>query len=193
MVQVSCHRFGNCERFVDQVFQWLHLRHSGQRALIHVNFTELQFGLLTTIAGLATLDSVDASWLSTENNNFLALACLACLSSLLWLSCSGRKSPLRHKFIAFLVRHDVSQTPCGPPTLSFSQDRVAQLQHSHDVLESGHGILQWQAKCGDAWSSATLRCLVGLAVQNFVRFHVANMSIAALAEPPAHISTQMVA
>ena len=26
--------FGECEQFVDQVFQWLHLRHSGQRALI---------------------------------------------------------------------------------------------------------------------------------------------------------------
>ena len=26
--------FGECEQFVDQVFQWLHLRHSGQRAPI---------------------------------------------------------------------------------------------------------------------------------------------------------------
>ena len=38
-------------------------------------------------------------------------------------------------------------------------------------------ILQWQAKCGDAWGSAALRCLVGSAERNFVLFHVANMSI----------------
>ena len=145
MVLSCCRRFGNFERFVDQVFQWLHLRHSGQRApiqfYIDVHFTELQFGLLTTIAGLATSHSVDASWLSTENNNFLALACLACPSSLLWLGCSRRNSPLRHKFIAFWVQHDASQTPCGPPTLSISQDRVAQLQHSHDVLDAMAGKL----------------------------------------------------
>ena len=58
MVQVSCHRFGNCERFVDHVFQWLHLRHSGQRPpiqfYIDVNFAKFQFGVLATTAGLAT-------------------------------------------------------------------------------------------------------------------------------------------
>ena len=60
-----------------------------------------------------------------------------------------------------------------------------------DVLESGLCILQWQANCGDAWGSAALRCWVGLAGQNFVIFHVANMSIVALAETPDHISTQV--
>ena len=32
--QKDCFGFGECEQFVDQIFQWLHLRHSGQRAPI---------------------------------------------------------------------------------------------------------------------------------------------------------------
>ena len=44
-------------------FQWLHLRHSGQRAPIQfhidVNFEEFQFCVLATIAGLATSHCVD--------------------------------------------------------------------------------------------------------------------------------------
>ena len=46
----NCHRFGICKQFVHQVFQWLHLHHSGQRApiqfYIDVNFEEFQFGVL---------------------------------------------------------------------------------------------------------------------------------------------------
>ena len=127
MVQVSCHRIGNCERFVDQVFQWLHLRHSKQRARIQfyidVNFTEFQFVDLATIAGLATSHCVD-DVLAVNRNNFLALACLACLSSLL-----DEKSPLPSQVHRILgATSDLSQTPCSPPILSISQDRVAQLQ-----------------------------------------------------------------
>ena len=74
--------------------KWFHLRHSGQRApiqfYIDVNFAEFQFGVLATIAGLATSHYVD-DVLAVDRNNFLALACLACLSSLLWLGCSRRK------------------------------------------------------------------------------------------------------
>ena len=32
--QKDCFGFGECEQFVDQVFHWLHLRHSGLRAPI---------------------------------------------------------------------------------------------------------------------------------------------------------------
>ena len=80
MVQVSCNSFSICERFVDQVFQWLHLRHSGQRApiqiYIDINFAEFQFVVLATLAVLATSHCVD-DVLAVNRNNFLALACLA--------------------------------------------------------------------------------------------------------------------
>ena len=46
-----------------------------------------------------------------------------------------------------------------------------------DVLESGHLHLAMAGNCGDAWGSAAFRCLVGLAGQNVVLFHVANISI----------------
>ena len=34
--QKDCFGLGECEQFVDQVFPWLHLRHSGLRAPIQV-------------------------------------------------------------------------------------------------------------------------------------------------------------
>ena len=50
------------------------------------------------------------------------------------------KSPLLsqvHRI--FGATSDLSQTPCGPPTLAISQDRGAQLTSMvKDVLESGH-------------------------------------------------------
>ena len=70
------------------------------------------------------------SWLSAENNNFLALACFACLSSLLCLGCSKRKKSSSVTSSSHSSStSDVSQTPCGPPTLSVSQDGVTQDKH----------------------------------------------------------------
>ena len=142
MVQVSCHRFGNCERFVDQVFQWLHLRHSGQRApiqfYIDVSFAKFQFGVLATIAGLATSHYVD-DVLAVDRNNFLALALLACLSSLLWLGCSRRKksSSVTSSSLSWCNIQCITDTVWPSNTFNCTR-RVEQLSSMiRDVLESG--------------------------------------------------------
>ena len=56
----------------------------GYDPILHrCNFAEFQFGVLAALAGLTTSHCLD-DVLAVNRNTFLALACLACLSSLLW-------------------------------------------------------------------------------------------------------------
>ena len=163
MVQVSFHRFGNCNGLWTKFSNGSTFRHSGQRPpipfYIDVNFAEFQFGVLATIAGLITSHCVD-DVLAVNRNNFLALACLACLSSLLWLF-QTKKVLFRHKFIAFLVQHPNVSRHCVASNMFFFHETASRIYKLiKDILESGHCILQWQAICGtlgvqlhsDVWS-----------------------------------------
>ena len=123
-----------------------------------------KFHALATIAGLATSHCVDdVLAVDRKTNNFLGMACLACLSSLLWLGCTRSKESL-----SVTSSSDLSQTPCGPPTLSISQDRFAQLTSMvKDVLESGHLHL---AMAGKMWGRLGFSC-----TQMFRRFGRAKL------------------
>ena len=85
------------------------------------------------------------------------------------------KSPLPSQVHRILgATSDLSQTPCGPPTLSVSQDRVSQLTCMvNDILESGH---LHPAMAGKVWGRLGFSC-----TQVFGRFGrtklCANMSI----------------
>ena len=96
---------------------------------IDVNFAKCQFGVLAATAGLATSHYVDDVLAVDRKQPFCRVDLFACLSSLLWLGFSDAKSPLPSQVNRSLgTTSDVSQTPCGPPTLSISQDRGAQSQ-----------------------------------------------------------------
>ena len=91
-----------------------------------------------------------------------------------------KKVLFRHKFIAFSVQHPIYHRHCvALQHCQYHETEFFIYKPIKDILELGHCILQWLAFCGDAWGSAALRCLVGLTVQNFVLFHVTNMSIVA--------------
>ena len=135
---------------------------------------------LATMAGLATSHCVDdvlaVDRKTTIFSGWLVWHVLAACCG--WVV-PDAKSPLPSQVHRILgATSDLSQTPCGPPTHSISQNRVAQLTSMvKDVLKSGHLHPAVAGKLWGAWSSAALRCLDGLAGQNFVLFHVANMSM----------------
>ena len=106
------------------------------------------------------------------------------------------KSPLPSQVHRILgATSDLSQTPCGPPTLAISQDRVAQLTSMvKDVLKSGH---LHPAMAGKLWERLGFSC-----TQMFGRFGRAKLRSFSRrqheyrrfwAEPPGHLSAQMVA
>ena len=185
MVQVSCHRFGNCEQFVDQVFQWLHLRQSGQRApiqfYIDVNFAEFQFGVLATIAGLATSHCVE-DILAVDRTNLLTSACLAC----------DAKSPLLSQVHRILVHHSVyHRHHVSLQHFQFHNTELCNYKHG----QKRFGIWSLHLAMADKlWGRLGFSCtqMFGrFGMANLFLFHVGNMSIVGLAEPPAHISTLM--
>ena len=67
------------------------------------------------------------------------------------------KSPLPSRVHRILgATSDISQTPCGPPTLSIAQDRVEQLTSMiRDVLESGN---MNPALAGKLWGRLGFSC-----------------------------------
>ena len=79
------------------------------------------------------------------------------------------KSPLPSQVHRILsATSDLSQTPCGPPTLSISQDRVSQLTCMvNDILESGHSH---PAMAGKVWGRLGFSC-----TQMFGRFGRAKL------------------
>ena len=121
---------------------------------------------LASIAGLATSHCVDdvlaVDRKTTIFSGWLVWRVLAACCG--WVV-PDEKSPLPSQVHRILgATTDLPQIPCGPPTLSIAQDRVAQLTSMiRDVLESGSLNPAMACNCGVAWGSVALRCLVCLA------------------------------
>ena len=131
---------------------------------------------LASIAGLATSHCVDdilaVDRKTTIFSGWLVWRVLAACCG--WVV-PNEKSPLPSQVQRILgALSDKSQTLYGPPTLSITQDRVEQLSCMiRDDLESRSLT---PSMAGKLWGRS-IRCLVGLAEQNFVRSHVASMNI----------------
>ena len=110
------------------------------------------------MAGLATSHCVDDVLAVDRNTTVFS-------GWLVWrvlAACCGwvvpdSKSPLPSQVHRILgATSDLSQTPCGPPTFSISQDRVSQLTCMiKDILESGHLN---PAMAGKVWGRLGFGC-----------------------------------
>ena len=125
---------------------------------------------LATMAGLATSHCVDdvlaVDRKTTIFSGWLVWRVLAACCG--WVV-PDAKSPFPSQVHRILgATSDLSQTPCGPPTLSISQDRVAQLTSMvKDVLVSGH---LHPAMAGKLWERLGFSC-----TQMFGRFGRAKL------------------
>ena len=116
----NCHRFNICEQFVHQVFQWLPPSSQwteGSDPILHwCKFRGVPVWCLGFQTGLTTLHCVDDVLAVDRNNNFLALACLACLSSLC-LGVPNAKSPARRSTVSGSARWFPHRTNTWEPLL----------------------------------------------------------------------------
>ena len=182
---VSFHRLANCEQFVDRVFQWLHLRHGGQRTPIYFlhwcKFRRDPVWRLGYIAGLDTSHRVD-DVLAVDRAIFLRWLVWRVLEACCWVV--PTKILFRHKFIAY-HRHRVALQH-----FQFHETNRAITSMIKDVwIWSLH-----PAMVGQIWDLGVQLHHMFIGWQSKTSpFSFANMSIVALAEPPAHISIQTVA
>ena len=132
--------------------------------------------VLATISGLATSHCVDdvlaVDRKTTIFSGWLVWRVLAACCG--WVV-PDSKSPLPSFLAQHLIYH---RHLVALHTLNLTRQSLAIVTHGqrHFAIRSLTSCKR-QAKCGDAWGSAVLRCLVGSAERNVILFDVANMSI----------------